>query len=185
MAYRARRAIPPSAVVLAVVVQRMVDADAAGILFTANPANGRRDETVVSAAWGLGESVVSGSVTPDDVVVEMPAGRVRSRTTGHKAVMTVPTGRGSAERPVPEAERDSPVLDDAAAVALARLGARIEAVFGAPQDVEWARAGGEFWILQSRPVTALPEPVVDAPTDWSVPDPTRPVGPPVRRQGTR
>lgn len=171
MAYRARRGITPSAVAIAVVVQRMVDADAAGILFTANPANGRRDETVVSATWGLGESVVSGSVTPDDVVVEMPAERVRSRTTGHKSVMTVPTGRGSTERPVPEEERDRQVLDDAAAVALARLGARIEAVFGGPQDVEWSRAGGEFWILQSRPVTALPEPAAEAPTDWSVPDP--------------
>lgn len=79
MAYRARQGIEPAAVALAVVVQRMVDADAAGVMFTADPTNGRRDQTVVSAAWGLGESVVSGSVTTDDVVVA--GGRVRTRAT--------------------------------------------------------------------------------------------------------
>ena len=70
MAYRAREGIGPDTVRLAVVVQRMVEAEAAGVMFTANPANGRRDQMVISAAWGLGESVVSGTVTTDDVVVE-------------------------------------------------------------------------------------------------------------------
>jgi pyruvate,water dikinase len=172
MAYRARQVIAPSDVALAVVVQRMVDADAAGVMCTANPTNGRRNETLISAAWGLGESVVSGSVTTDDVVVEMPGGRVVSRTTASKSVMTVATGDGTTEQPVPAAQRDRQVLDDDGAVALARLGARIEAHFGSPQDVEWARAGGEFWIVQARPVTALPAPEADPPTDWSVPDPT-------------
>ncbi|HEY4422296.1 MAG TPA: PEP/pyruvate-binding domain-containing protein [Pseudonocardia sp.] len=172
MAYRARQGIDPSAVALAVVVQRMVDADAAGVMFTANPTNGRREETVVSAAWGLGESVVSGSVTTDDVIVEMPGGRVRSRTTAEKAVMTVATEQGTEEHAVPAAQRARQVLDDDGAGALARLGARIQDHFGAPQDVEWARAGSEVWIVQARPITALPEPEADAPTDWSVPDPT-------------
>ena len=171
MAYRARQGIDPSAVALAVVVQRMVDADAAGVMFTANPTNGRRNETVVSAAWGLCESVVSGSVTTDDVVVEMPHGRVRSRTTAEKAVMTVATEQGTEEHAVPVAQRARQVLDDDGAAALARLGARIQDHFGAPQDVEWARAGSEVWIVQARPITALPEPEADAPTDWSVPDP--------------
>jgi phosphohistidine swiveling domain-containing protein len=170
MAYRARQAIDPSAVALAVVVQRMVDADAAGVMFTANPTNGRRNETVVSAAWGLGESVVSGSVTTDDVVVEMPSGHLRSRTTAEKAVMTVATEQGTEEHAVPAAQRGRQVLGDEAIAALARLGARIQDHFGAPQDVEWARADGEFSIVQARPITALPEPEADAPTDWSVPD---------------
>ncbi|MET1021795.1 MAG: PEP/pyruvate-binding domain-containing protein, partial [Arthrobacter sp.] len=76
MAYRAREGIGAHTVRLAVVVQRMVDAEAAGVMFTANPANGRRDQIVISAAWGLGESVVSGKVTTDDVVVEAGTGRV-------------------------------------------------------------------------------------------------------------
>ncbi|MFC4944353.1 PEP/pyruvate-binding domain-containing protein [Pseudonocardia sp. GCM10023141] len=171
MAYRARQRIAPAAVALAVVVQRMVDADAAGVLFTANPINGHRGEAVVSAAWGLGESVVSGSVTTDDLVVDKQAGAVLSRATADKAVMTVYAVTGTEERPVPVAQRSRPVLDDAAAVELAALGSRIEGRFGAPQDIEWARAGGTFWIVQSRPITALPAPEVDPPTDWVVPRP--------------
>ncbi|ODT98254.1 MAG: hypothetical protein ABS81_28290 [Pseudonocardia sp. SCN 72-86] len=168
MAYRAREGIAPADVALAVVVQRMVEADAAGVMFTANPTNGRRDETVVSAAWGLGESVVSGAVTTDDVVVT--DGRVMSRTTADKAVMTVPTGDGTVERPVPDADRGRAVLSDDDAVALAALGARIAAHFGAPQDVEWAHGPDGFAIVQARPITALPEPETAPPTDWSVPD---------------
>ena len=70
MTYRARQGIPPETVSLAVVVQQMVEADAAGVMFTANPANGRRDELVISAAWGLGEAVVSGQVNTDDLVLD-------------------------------------------------------------------------------------------------------------------
>ncbi|MET1064576.1 MAG: PEP/pyruvate-binding domain-containing protein, partial [Arthrobacter sp.] len=158
MAYRTREGIGPDAVRLAVVVQRMVDAEAAGVMFTANPANGRRDQTVISAAWGLGESVVSGMVTPDDIVVEAGTGRVLSRRTADKEVMTVYADQGTREQPVPAARRRQPVLDDRAAAELAGYGSRIADHFAAPQDIEWARAGEAFFILQSRPVTALPEP---------------------------
>jgi phosphohistidine swiveling domain-containing protein len=171
MAYRAREGIGPDSVRLAVVVQRMVQAEAAGVMFTANPANGRRDQTVISAAWGLGESVVSGTVTTDDVVVDAGTGRVMSRGTADKEVMTVYADHGTREQPVPAARRRQPVLDDRAAAALARHGTRIADHFGAPQDIEWARAGGGFFILQSRPITALPEPAADTPATWIVPYP--------------
>jgi phosphohistidine swiveling domain-containing protein len=191
MAYRARQGLDPAGLALAVVVQQMLAADAAGVMFTANPTNGRRDETVISAAWGLGESVVSGSVTTDDVVVKTATGQIRSRTTADKAVMTVYTGAaepgddavytghtaggnpsdgGTQERPVPAGQRTRAVLDDRAAAELAGLGGRIETHFGAPQDIEWARTGGTFWIVQARPITALPEPAADPPTDWPLPD---------------
>jgi rifampicin phosphotransferase len=170
MAYRARQGIDPTTVSLAVVVQRMVESEAAGVLFTANPANGRRSEAVISAAWGLGEAVVSGSVTPDSIVVSKGSGRVISRETADKEVMTVYAEGGTEERPVPEARRREPVLDDEAAATLARYAARIEDDYGSPQDIEWALAGGEYFIVQSRPITALPEPEADPPTDWSVPD---------------
>src|SRR5919107_89726 len=140
-------------------------------MFTANPANGRRNEVAISAAWGLGESVVSGSVTPDSIVVEKESGRVISREISNKEVLTVYTESGTEERPVPEARRRQPVLDDEMAAELARYGARIEELYGSPQDIEWALAGGELFILQARPITALPEPETDPPTDWSVPDP--------------
>ena len=171
MAYRARQSITPETVSLAVVVQRMVESEAAGVMFTANPSNGRRNELTISAAWGLGESVVSGTVTPDSIVVEKGSGRVLSRETADKGVMTIYTEDRTAERPVPEAQRREPVLDDEMVAALARYGATIEHHYGTPQDIEWALSGGEFFIVQSRPITALPEPMADPPTDWSVPDP--------------
>jgi phosphohistidine swiveling domain-containing protein len=171
MAYRSRAGIGPDAVRLAVVVQQMVEADAAGVMFTANPANGRRDQIVISAAWGLGESVVSGLVTPDDVVIEAGTGKVRSRRTADKTVMTVYADHGTSEQPVPAARRHQPVLDDQAAAELASYGTRIMEHFGAPQDVEWARAAGAFYVLQSRPITALPEPAADVPDTWPVPYP--------------
>ncbi|WP_251045082.1 PEP/pyruvate-binding domain-containing protein [Arthrobacter sp. ISL-5] len=170
MAYRSREGLDPATVRLAVVVQRMVEADAAGVMFTASPSNGRRDQVVISAAWGLGESVVSGAVTTDDVVVDA-TGRVESRRTADKEVMTAYSGKGTRELPVPEQQRRQPVLDDAAAAALARQGVAIAEHFGTPQDIEWARSAGEFFIVQSRPVTALPEPAAETPTEWPLPYP--------------
>jgi rifampicin phosphotransferase len=170
IAYRARQDIGPATVSLAVVVQQMVPADAAGVLFTANPANGRRHEAVISAAWGLGESVVSGTVNTDDLVVAKADGHVLTRSTVDKTMMTTYAADGTVEAEVPAEQRRLPVLDDAAAAELTRLGSRIEDHFGAPQDIEWARADGIFSIVQSRPITALPEPEVEPPSDWSVPD---------------
>ena len=172
MAYRARQAIDPTTVSLAVVVQQMVDANAAGVMFTANPSNGHRDETVISAAWGLGESVVSGSVNTDNIVVSEADGTVLSSETADKAVMTVPTEHRTQERPVPDEQRRQPVLSESDAAALAAYGTRIENHYGAPQDIEWARADGQFFIVQARPITALPEVEAPMPTDWTVPEPT-------------
>ena len=138
------------------VVQRMVESRAAGVLFTANPANGRRDQASISAAWGLGESVVGSSVTPDSIVVDKESGRVISRDTADKEVMTVYSGHGTEERPVPESRRNQPVLDDTTVAELARYGSRIEGHYGSPQDIEWALADDDLFIVQARPITALP-----------------------------
>lgn len=102
IAYRARQAIPPESVALAVVVQELVNADAAGVLFAANPVTDRRGEMMITAAWGLGESIVGGSVTPDTILVEKAAGKVIRRETNQKQVMTVRTETGTLEQPVPE-----------------------------------------------------------------------------------
>jgi rifampicin phosphotransferase len=172
MAYRARQGIDPASVSLAVAVQQMVDAESAGVMFTANPGNGRRDETVISAAWGLGESVVSGSVNTDNLTVRSPDGTVVSSETADKAVMTVYAAHRTEELPVPEDQRNRPVLSEADAAELAEYGSRIQNHFGAPQDIEWARTNGRFWILQARPITALPEVEGPIPTDWTVPEPS-------------
>ncbi len=166
LAYRAHAGVAGD-VSLAVVVQRLVPAEAAGVMFTANPGNGRRDETVLNAAFGLGEAVVGGEVTPDELIVDRDA--VISRTTADKRVHTVTAPSGTRTRELPEADRTRRVLTDAQAVALARLGRRIEAHYGAPQDIEWVLADGGFQVVQSRPITALPAPVGPAPTDWPLP----------------
>ena len=169
MAYRDRRGIDPSSVRLAVVVQRLVDADAAGVMFTANPSNGRRNQTVISAAWGLGESVVSGSVNTDQITVDTEAGRLLSSEVADKTVETVRTAAGTEEREVGLNRRRHRVLDEAAALELAGIGTAIAGHFGVPQDIEWARSDGRFFVVQSRPITALPLPEADPPTEWPPP----------------
>lgn len=153
IAYRDQHGIPHEGVALAVVVQELVDADAAGILFTANPVTGARDETVINASWGLGEAVVGGQVTPDTVVISH--GAVIQDRAGDKTVMTVRTPTGTEQRSVPDELRRQPVLDDRQALELAGIGARVQELYDVPMDVEWTRAGGAFAIVQARPITAL------------------------------
>jgi pyruvate,water dikinase len=172
IAYRARQRFDSAGVRLAVVVQRMVPAEAAGVMFTANPTNGRRDEVMITAAWGLGEAVVGGLVDTDTLVVRKADGRVRSRSIADKAVQTAYGPDGTTEQPVPENRRRAAVLRDVAAAELARLGQRVEDHFGAPQDIEWVRTADGFVLLQARPITALPPAEADPPSDWTVPDPS-------------
>ncbi|MBN1399538.1 MAG: PEP/pyruvate-binding domain-containing protein, partial [Anaerolineae bacterium] len=169
--YRLRHDIDQNVVSVAVVVQLLVPAEAAGILFTANPMTGARDEMVVSAAWGLGEAIVGGLVTPDTVTVEKGSLRVLSRQTAEKETMTVRVDGGTREQPVPTPLRNAPVLSDEATVELARLGARIESLYEQPMDIEWTLTDGEFAIVQARPITALPEAPVAPPQEWPLPDP--------------
>jgi len=150
--YRARHGITAEDVSLAVVVQHLVDADAAGILFTLDPTTGARDHVLINAAWGLGEAVVGGQVTPDTFTVARVGGAVE-RTLGTKEVRTVRTGHGTREEPVSAELRDLPSLTDEQAAGLAALGLRAEELYGAAVDVEWAVRDGAPYILQARPVT--------------------------------
>ncbi len=158
--YRARQGIDPSAVSLAVVVQVMVPAEASGIMFTANPINGARDEIVLEAAWGLGEAIVGGLVTPDHIVVDKVTGAIKQITVADKTVMTQPTATGTEERPVEESKRRAQVLEVIQATELAKLGAEIEKYYGEPQDIEWCFADGKFYIVQARPITTMPSELV-------------------------
>ena len=165
MAYRARQGILPEMVALAVVIQQMVPAASAGVMFTANPVTGARDEIVINASWGLGEAIVSGLVVPDNIVVNKTTRKPRSRVVADKTVMTVMTARGSQEQAVPANKRRQRTLNDARAAELAGLGIKIEQYYGAPVDIEWCFADGRFYIVQVRPITALPEP----PLCWQAP----------------
>ncbi len=157
IAYRLRQGIDPASVSLAVVVQQLVPADAAGILFTANPLNGERAQIVINATWGLGEAIVSGQVTPDTVIIDKSNWQIIKRETTTKTMMTVRTHNGTKEQVVPQAQQNQPVLADDAAVDLAQMGAQVEAHYGIPVDIEWALVDGEISILQARPITSLPD----------------------------
>ena len=165
VSYRATHGISPSTVALAVVVQQMVDAAVAGVLFTANPVTGRRHEAVIDASPGLGEAVVSGAVNPDHFVVDSATRRILERRTGGKGVAIRPLPGGGTERIDQPGSWSRPSVDDAQLLALERLGRRAEVHFGAPQDLEWAiDGGGAVWLTQSRPITTL-YPLPELPRD--------------------
>ncbi|WP_194410310.1 PEP/pyruvate-binding domain-containing protein [Microbacterium cremeum] len=152
--YRARLGIDPDDVRIAVVVQRMIDPDAAGVMFTADPVTGDRGHVVVEAGAGLGEAVVSGLVTPDRYVLDRAA-KLGQYTPGRNEVVVRATpGGGVSHDTAPVAGR----LDDAVLDELVRLGGEVERHFGRPQDIEWAVESGRVHLLQARPMTALPPP---------------------------
>lgn len=163
--YRARQGIDPATISLAVVVQVMAPAEASGIMFTANPINGARDEVVIDAAWGLGEAIVGGLVTPDHIVVDKTTGVIKELMIADKIVMTQAIATGTEESAVEEDKRRKQVLDTAQAKELAKLGTEIEKYYSDPQDIEWCLAKGEFYIVQARPITTLPA----KPVQWKNP----------------
>ncbi|HSA99510.1 MAG TPA: PEP/pyruvate-binding domain-containing protein, partial [Anaerolineales bacterium] len=137
---------------------------AAGILFTADPINGRRDEIVINAAWGLGEAIVGGLVSPDTIIADKTTGKIKSMEVTEKTVITVMTETGTEEKPLEDTRRKSRVLKKAQVLELVSIARKIEDFYGAPQDIEWCRANGNFYIVQSRPITALPP-------EWKQPKP--------------
>ncbi|MFB6092589.1 MAG: phosphoenolpyruvate synthase [Haloquadratum sp.] len=156
--YRNRQGFPHEDVDIAVVVQEMVDADKSGVLFTSHPSTGE-PQVIIEAAWGLGEAVVSGSVSPDNYVIDRETGEVETVTVADKKTMMVKdeeTGE-TVEREVPDEKRSARVLDDDEVDELVELGKRVEEHYDTPQDVEWAIRDGEVYMLQSRPITTISE----------------------------
>jgi pyruvate,water dikinase len=158
-AYRHNKGFDHGAAGIAVVVQTMVKPDVAGAMFVGNPTNARADEIVINASWGLGEMVVSGSVTPDEYIVARDTLQVKRRSLGTKGLRVVrdqKAGSGTVRKPVPENLQAEYTLSDEQAGELAELGQRVNAYYeGLPQDIEWALADGSFLLLQSRPVTGV------------------------------
>ena len=138
---------------MAVVVQRMVDADVAGVLFTCDPVRKRRDRMVVEAVIGLGEAAVSGAVTPDHYIIKRD-GQVRKATVAQQPYAIVADEAGGVvERPLSPEEGAARKAPDELLAQLARLGDDLEQRVGMPQDIEWAVQDGELYVLQARPVT--------------------------------
>ncbi|WP_427131908.1 PEP/pyruvate-binding domain-containing protein [Pseudarthrobacter sp. S9] len=154
ISYRERQAIRPDEVAIAVVVQNMVAADTAGVMFSANPVSGARNEILIDASTGLGEAVVSGLVTPEHYTLDA-RGRLKEWTPGGQEVVIRPaTGGGTSE--TAGTRSTEPMLTSGQIAQLAGIAHRAAAHFGRPQDLEWAVAGGTVHLLQARPMTALP-----------------------------
>jgi pyruvate, water dikinase len=153
--YRAKRGFGQADMDIAVVVQRQIQSTRSGVMFTIDPASGDRDRLVIEGAFGLGEAVVSGSVSPDRYLVAKNGLHIDRREVRRKelAIVSLPGG-GTETRELGEVEGRQPVLDDEEVREVAELGVQIEEHYGSPQDTEWAfDEAGEVWMLQSRPVT--------------------------------
>ena len=159
--YRAKRGFGQAEMDIAVIVQRQLEVDRAGVMFTIDPSSGATDRIVIEGAFGLGEAVVSGRVSPDRYVVEKGSLAIRAREIHPKSAAIEPRPEGGTfVRELSENEAVMPTLTDDEAKALAELGVRVERHYGAPQDTEWAiDTAGRTWMLQSRPVTAVGAPV--------------------------
>jgi pyruvate,water dikinase len=156
LSYRRSRGYPEAGVAMAVVVQRMVDARAAGVMFTRSPTSGDRSVITIEGAWGLGSAVVGGEVTPDQWVLGKITGEISVRKLSAKALQHVPLATGGVEaQPVPVELREQACLTDAQLQALREVGRRIERHYGCAQDIEWAfdRNDDQLYLLQSRPET--------------------------------
>src|SRR5581483_731041 len=176
-AYRHEKGMrDPREILMAVVVQEMVEPQVSGVMFTANPISTATDEVVINASWGLGESVVQGSVTPDEYVVKLvrplavgferrvrpvdePTLTVKHVSVGSKETRMVrdpATAQGNVTLDVPVAEQRTRTLTDEQVTELADLGRRVQRVYEEmPQDIEWAMRDGRFYLLQARPITGV------------------------------
>lgn len=156
VAYRRRQHFPEAGVAMGVVIQRMVDARSAGVMFTRSPTTGDRSVIAVEGAWGLGSAVVSGEVTPDRWVIAKLTGEIPVRDISDKHIRQVPApGGGIRDEAVPEAERREPCLSDEELQHLRTIARAVEKHYGKPQDIEWAveSGTGAILLLQSRPET--------------------------------
>ncbi len=154
--YRLRHGLAEDNVAMAVVVQAMVDARTAGVMFTRSPATGDRSVVTIEGAWGLGSAVVSGEVTPDHWVVAKITGEIPVREISDKHIRQVPRREGGIEElPVDDEDRRAPCLSDAELLQLKDVALKVERHYRRPQDIEWAfdRATGRLLLLQSRPET--------------------------------
>ncbi len=142
--------------VIAVVVQKMVNSDKAGVMFTANPSNNNMSSLVIEGAFGLGEVVVGGLVSPDYYEVEKSSLKVKDARVSHKNFKIIRDEKGRNKNvDLSEKEAEQPVLTDTEVQELARLGMKIEQHYGSPQDTEWAMEGKKVYMVQSRPITTL------------------------------
>ncbi len=153
--YREQKGFAHEKVALSAAVQKMIDSQCSGVMFTLDVRNGDESKIMIEGSWGLGEFIVQGIVTPDNFVVDKKTLKIIEKHVSKKEVMLVnkKTG-GTVKKKVPKEKQTKPVLDDSEIIQLAKYGLEIEKHYGCPQDIEWAKhSDGHLYILQTRPET--------------------------------
>jgi pyruvate,water dikinase len=155
LAYRLKRKVPEDGVAIAVVIQRMVDARTAGVMFTRSPMTGDRSVITIEATWGLGSAIVGGEVTPDRFVIAKITDEISVREISDKHIQHLPAeGGGIKSVETPQELRRTPSINDQELAALKEVARNVERHYGRPQDIEWAiDRSGQIHLLQSRPET--------------------------------
>lgn len=153
--YRLKNGILNDKISLGVMIQKLIKGEKAGICFTANPLNGRRDQTLINASWGLGEAVVNSLVTPDQWLLDKASGNILNSTISIKTVKTITMEKGTLTVDVPLTEQKKSTLTNEEIHELFDVGTRIENHFKGPQDIEWVYQNSKFYIVQVRPITSL------------------------------
>jgi pyruvate,water dikinase len=153
--YRRQQGLSMERPQIAVLVQQLIPADVSAVVFSTNPITGNREEVVINASWGLGESVVGGTVRPDTFIVRKSDFAIINRVIADKQCMTISVPGGTREVDVPRFLRNTTSLNDEQVMEMAKLALALEATMGHPVDVECAYGGSELYLLQCRPITAL------------------------------
>ena len=153
--YRKQQGLSAERIRLAVLVQQLIVSDVSAVVFSANPVTGQRDEVMINASWGLGESIVGGTVTPDTFIVNKSDLTISESQIAEKQRMTVLSAGGTQEVDVPRIMRAQPSLDEAQAAEMAQLAIALEQLMGHAVDIECAFANGLLYLLQCRPITTL------------------------------
>jgi pyruvate, water dikinase len=153
--YRRQQGLSVKRPQLAVLVQHLVASDVSAVIFSANPITGSRDEIMINASWGLGESIVGGTVTPDTFIVRKSDLAIIERAVADKQRMTISAASGTREIEVPRFMRGQSSLANEQVIEMARLAITLESTMEHPVDIECAYAGGELYLLQCRPITTL------------------------------
>jgi phosphohistidine swiveling domain-containing protein len=158
LAYRIHKGLDIADIRAAIIIQEMVDADVAGVMFTANPATGNRRQAMISSTWGCGEGIVSGACNTDETVVGLFDDEIDTQINNKDTsfVFDQQSSHGAKEVAVDEAKRNIACLENRQVLTLRNLGLEIAKTYQIPQDIEWCLKDDQFYILQARPVTTLP-----------------------------
>jgi pyruvate,water dikinase len=153
--YRRQQGLSVERPQIAVLVQQLVASDVSAVIFSANPITGNCDEIMINASWGLGESIVGGTVTPDMFIVRKSDMAIVQRIIADKQCMTISTPGGTHEVGVPRFLRKTSSLNDEQVIEMTKLALALETTMEYSVDIECAYAGGELYLLQCRPITTL------------------------------